>query len=361
MMHTFPELSSDSSSSGMSFESPSEITASFEAPPTSPPPSRARKFLRWSAASMGTLFLFVTFTVMQLPETRLKNTVQSLINQSLATRNMTMTSTRSELSIGLGVLYTLEDVTLTHPDSPLPAKLKKVQFSPSILGLFLNRLSGTAALESGTGQAEIHVSVGGLLSLLRSKTPSQGGTEEESGSTQHPLALQIHSENFDFGATQLLPFLIKTQLQFKVSGDAELNGTLGSPETYQGKVNWNLSQLRLPEQTVSGFKLPSLSMGSGQIQLDLENGSKKLNLTRVELGKLGAEDIAAQVKGVITLGRRMNESTLDSTLTLSVSEKVLQSIPLLQALLGMAKQPDGNFAYKLSGPLLTPFPVPLKQ
>ena len=103
-------------------------------------------------------------------------------------------------------------------------------------------------------------------------------------------------------------------------------------------------------------------MGTGKILLTLSEGSKKVELKTVQLGKTGsADDLTLQLSGNIALTPRFMDSNLDSKLKLTVSEKVLQALPLLQALLRMAVQPDGSFAYQLSGPLLTPFPVPLKE
>jgi len=348
------EFSSDSSMMPPSFGASTEErnTESFELPPVQEKPSRLKRVAKWLGTTLLVLVLFVLFTLVQLPQNRLRNSIEGLINRSLASRQIQLSTSKSELSFGLGISYTMENVTLTHPDSPLPAKLKRVVVSPSILGLFMNQLRVTAAIEAQSGQADLHVSLGGLFQMIKG-TPSE---------TPPPMAFQLHAEDFDLGSTQLIPFLIRTSINLKVSGDAEFRGSTGTPESYEGNAQIELTRIQIPEQTLMGFKVPPLAMGTGKIDLEIPNGSKKVTLKKIQLGKPGSsDDLTSSLDGSIQLGRRLNDSTIDSTLRLTVSEKLLQSIPLLQALLGMAKQPDGTYAYKLSGSLLTPFPVPLKQ
>jgi len=348
------EFSSDSSMVPPSFGGSTEDrnTESFELPPVQEKPSRLKRVAKWLGTTLLVMVLFVVFTIVQLPQNRLRNSIEGLINRSLASRQIQFSTGKSELSFGLGVSYSMENVSLTHPDSPLPAKFKRVVISPSILGLLMNRLDVTAAIESQSGHAHVHVSLGGLLQMVN-------GTVSES---PPPMVFRLHAEEFDLGSTQLIPFLIKTAIEFNVSGDAEFKGSTGTPESYEGSAQLKLTRIRVPEQTLMGFKVPSLAMSTGQIDLEIPSGSKKMTLKKVQLGKPGSsDDLSSLLDGSIQLGRRLNDSSIDSTLKLTVSEKLLQSIPLLQALLGMAKQPDGTYAYKLSGSLLTPFPVPLKQ
>jgi len=46
---------------------------------------------------------------------------------------------------------------------------------------------------------------------------------------------------------------------------------------------------------------------------------------------------------------------------LGFSEKVKQSLALLDSILGSAKQADGKYVYKLTGSFAAPFPVPDPQ
>jgi hypothetical protein len=107
-----------------------------------------------------------------------------------------------------------------------------------------------------------------------------------------------------------------------------------------------------------GFQLPAMTISDGTVDITIERG--KLLMKNVQIGK-ATDDLQMGITGDITLNRFMNASALNLKAVLGISEKVKQSISLIDSLLGPARQADGRYAYKVTGTMGAPFPVPETQ
>jgi hypothetical protein len=62
----------------------------------------------------------------------------------------------------------------------------------------------------------------------------------------------------------------------------------------------------------------------------------------------------------VVLGRNWQYSTLNLRADFSLSQNVIKSFVLIDALLSAGKKPDGSYSYTISGPLYSPTPTPAK-
>ena len=101
-----------------------------------------------------------------------------------------------------------------------------------------------------------------------------------------------------------------------------------------------------------------MDVSDGTIDATIEHG--KVLMKQVQIGK-GSDDLQIAVSGDIGLNRNINSSTLNMRAVIGFSEKLKQSLSLLDSLMGAAKQTDGKYVYKLTGSFAAPFPIPDPQ
>jgi hypothetical protein len=108
-----------------------------------------------------------------------------------------------------------------------------------------------------------------------------------------------------------------------------------------------------------GFNIPKIAVSESVA--DVTFGKGKATLKTVRIGKTGntAEDLRGTVTGDLLLAKSWDSSTLNLKIRFSLAESILKSFMLLDAILGAGKQPDGSYAFNLTGPLSAPMPIPI--
>ncbi|MCM2278705.1 MAG: type II secretion system protein GspN [Oligoflexia bacterium] len=303
-----------------------------------PAPSRARRALSLILWGVFAFVCLLSFTLLKLPEERIRNLVQGGISSALADRGIGFSANEGRISIGLGISYVMKGVTLTPPPPGEPAKIEKAVISPSILPLFLGRLGGTLRLEHGKGYLKASVS-----------------------RRKQDISATVHASAFDLGKTGLFPLLAELQGSTLLSGDVTIQGDPSVPSTLTGSVSIGLSDIVIDSQSISGFTIPRLSVSEGKV--DVEVDKAKATLKTLRLGKKGSatDDLTGTVSGNVALGRSWPSSTLNLKAEFGLSQKLLKAYSLLDALLGAGKRADGSYAYAITGPISAPMPAPAAQ
>ena len=98
-----------------------------------------------------------------------------------------------------------------------------------------------------------------------------------------------------------------------------------------------------------------MDVNEGVIDAAIDHG--KILMKQVQIGK-GSDDLQISLTGDIGLNRNINSSTLNLRTIIGFSDKLKQSLSLLDSLMGAAKQDDGKYVYKLTGSFMAPYPVP---
>jgi type II secretion system protein N len=174
-------------------------------------------------------------------------------------------------------------------------------------------------------------------------------------SKKDQIQAQVDLLDCDLGKLGVLAYAGNLKGGGIVNGQVQVEGSLNDITTLLGSANLALKQIRIEEQNVMGFNLPAMVVSEGKIDLKIEGG--KLVVKTVTLGK-GNDDILLSLTGDIALNRAINYSTLNLRTVFGFSENVKQNIGLLDSILGVGKGSDGKYAYKLTGSLGAPFPMP---
>lgn len=304
------------------------------------PASRTQRILQTLGWTFFALSCFLLFTVLKLPETRIKNLVQGYISSALAPYGMSITMGEADLSLGFGLSYEMKDVLVNFPPPTPPLRLESLEITPSISALFLGDIAAHLQAEAVEGSLKASVSTDAL-------SPGEA------------VSLSFDLDQLNIGKLGILPALASgLQGGLIASGSGTFSGNLASPNSLEGQVDLDLKKITIPQQSLMGFSIPKLGVSEGKVDLALDKGKVKLN--QVKIGKAGtADDIVASLSGSANLGRRLDMSTVDLRADFNFSENVKKSFSLLDALLAAGRKPSGGYAFKLTGPVTGIMPTPV--
>lgn len=308
-------------------------TQEIEVPKATPVLIRILRLIGWLLLGLICLSLF---TLIKLPQARVKSLIEGSISAALAPKGISFTAEKAGVSLGFGLYYKMENVVVTFPPPAPQAKIEKIEVSPSILPLLLGRKGG------------------------RFWVTNAGGKMNGSFSMQGPeVSLSFNAKELDLGKLGVLPIAAGMQGSALISGEASLSGNLSSPAESNGAVDLQLSKIVFEQQNISGFNIPRLSVSEGRVEASIQKG--KVGIKTFQLGKPGsADDLIATLTGDMTLGKQWASSTLNLHANFRLSQKIISSLILIDALLGAGKQADGSYSYDLTGGLYSPTPVPKK-
>jgi len=302
-------------------------------------PSFVMKVLRGFGWVLTFVLLLTTFTLLKLPETRIKNYVQGQIQAYLAPQGIGFSAESGKLGIMMGLSYTFEGVTLTPPPPANPVKIDRIQLHPSMIGMIRGKLGGTLKISQGNGS----------LQVTGSAQPTANRMDAD---------VEFVADQLDLGKLGIFPMAAKLQGSAILSGSGRINGDLNIPSSLAGDLKVELTQITIDQQTFMGFAVPKLLISGAKTDLFIDRG--KSSIKTFALGKEGSsDDLIGKIEGNAVLGKQLESSTLNLQTRFRFSEKVLKAFILIDALLGVGKQPDGTFAFNVTGPLLSPVPAPI--
>lgn len=295
-----------------------------------------QKIMRRVGWGVFAFFTLIVFTLMKLPEDRVKAYIDGNISALLAPRGISYSAGDSSLSVLFGITYTLKDVTLTFPPPSPQARIDQIEISPSFLSLLIGKFGGSLWIKAGNGT---------LSSSFSVKNPE--------------ASLSFKAKKLDLGRLGLIPALLGVRGSGLLEGTASLSGNMLIPSTVEGAVDLRLTQVAMDPQSIEGFAVPRLALS--EVIANLEISRAKATIKTLRIGKQGnaADDIQGVLTGEITLTKLWEMSNLNLKAHFGFSENVMKSFALLDMLLASGKQADGTFAFSLTGPLASPIPTPI--
>jgi type II secretion system protein N len=293
-----------------------------------PPKKSAVKI---GALSLLFIFLVLLLTILKLPQVRITNLLQGYVQLALDPYGVYVTDRGRELSTLHGFRYTLDHPTLEFADQTR-VELDSLVVSPNFAPLLKGRMGVNAVLRQGP--ASVTLDGAGRADKIDAK---------------------LDLDHVDIGKFGLLAYYGGLKGSGQITGTTQIEGALSDPTSLTGSIDLKIKNLKLDEQNVMGFQLPALMVSEGAIDIDIHGG--KLVIKNVHLGK-DNDDLVLALTGDITLNRFVNASQLNLKTNFSLSDKVKQSLALLDSLLGGGKLADGRYAFKIGGTLGAPFPQP---
>jgi type II secretion system protein N len=303
---------------------------------TTDEPTRFRKWIRLIAWSCVAFFFLGVFTIMKLPQDRIRNLVNGHISGALAPYGISFIANESHLSIGFGVSYVMKDVTLILPPPSEAVKIEKVVLSPSILALFTGKMGADLSLVQGKGELSSSVAVHGT-----------------------DASVSIKIRDLDLGKLGLTVALANIRAGALLGGSVNLTGDFAVPSTLVGEVDLKLDQIYVEPQTIVGFKI-SQKLAISESRLRVTFDKSKAKIETIRLGKEGSttDDIRGSGSGDISLSRQWITSVLNLKTSFALSDTIKKDIFLIDAILAPGKRPDGSYAVNFTGPFNAIMPTP---
>jgi type II secretion system protein N len=299
------------------------------------PPSGLKKTLSLLAWCSFGFSCLVFFTILKLPDDRLKEIIQGNIANALSQRQMSMTAGKTAISIFPRVSYTMSDITLNLPPPQASTHIDRIEVAPSLVSLLTGKLGASISIENGDG------SLSAIASFRGSK-----------------IGIKFNSEKMDLGKIGLLPALAGISGSMVVTGKGNLSIDADSMNQTDGEIQLALSHVVIDAQAISGFNIPKISVSQGKLEMDMNQGRGVLKSLILGQQSSATDDIKANFSGDINLAKTLQLSTINVRGTFSFSTAVLKGLSLLEMILAPGKQPDGSYSYKIAGPLLSPNPSP---
>jgi type II secretion system protein N len=299
------------------------------------PPSKLRttlSFIAWCSFGFSCL---VFFTVLKLPDDRLKEIIQGNIAAALAPKGITMTTGKSAITIFPRVSYTMSDVTLNFPPPQAPAHIDRIEVGPSLASLFSGKLGASVAIENGDGSMS-------MLAAFR-------GTR---------IGIKFNADKMDIGKIGILPTLANLTGSLVVTGKGSISADTNALNQTDGEMQLALSHIVIDSQAISGFNIPKISISQGKLDMDMNQGRGVIKILSLGQPTSATDDIKANFSGDLNLGKDVQASTINVRGIFSFSTTILKSLSLIEMILQPYKQPDGNYSCKLAGSLLSPNPSP---
>lgn len=299
-------------------------------------PSPAKTWLKRILWSFFAVFCLLFFTLLKLPEDRIKNYIRGSIASVLSAQGIGFSSSQEILSIGWGVSYVMKDVTLTVPPAGEMVKIDQISVAPAIFPALTGKLGGKFWIKQGLGALHGAVSMKG-----------------------NQVEADIDATGFELHKTGLLPALAGFQGNATISGKVLFVGDPNQPSSWEGKINLDLKNVGLDPQNVMGFSIPKVTVSQGKVDLLIDKS--KLTIRTFQLGKAGntADDLQATVTGDLQLAKSWNASTVNIRTNFGLSPTILKSFAILDTLLGAGKQPDGTYSFQFNGPMTGVVPSPV--
>ena len=280
------------------------------------------------------VMLLVFFTLTKLPQSKITALIQGMVQTSLDPYGIYITDHGRELSIWKGFEYRLNQPSIELPDQSR-IELDSLVISPKIASLFTGKIGAVLEVVQEKSKLNIEGTIRGDL---------VDGT--------------LKFDAIDLGKFGLLSFAGGIKGGGQLTGDIHIDGHLADLPSLAGNIDLKLKHIHLEDQNLFGFHLPDMDVNDGIINATINQG--KVSMKQFVVGK-GNDDLQLTLTGDISLNRNINSSNLNLRAVIGLSEKVRQSIPLLDTLLGSAKQGDGKYVYKLTGSFMAPMPMPDPQ
>ncbi|MFZ9596513.1 MAG: hypothetical protein ACO3A2_10600 [Bdellovibrionia bacterium] len=185
------------------------------------------------------------------------------------------------------------------------------------------------------------------------------------------FSLAFVAQKLELEKLGVLPFLAGFQMNAALEGEGSFSGDLANPSSIGGSAEVSLSKLSLDAQSIAGFQIPKSGISEAVAKIQADKGKAVIKTFRV--GKPNAapssattqaptaDDLMASITGDVVLGKSIEMSQLNLKVNFALSETLMKSFVLLDALIGSGKQSNGSYSFSLTGPLYAPVAAPLSE
>ena len=299
------------------------------------PQSRFSKGVKTTGLGLSRHLQPLFFTITKLPDDRIQSYVQGNLSTLLASRGITLTIGESKINYLFGISYIMKDVTFNLPPPAQPAHVDSIEVSPTLLPLLTGKIGAKIVLKNSNGEMTL-----------------TGGFRGSS------ISGSIDAQQFDIGKIGLLKIAADVTGSAVISGKADFSTSTEDMTATDATIDLDLRKIVIDSQSIQGFTIPRLAMSDGKVDIDIDHGKGQVKTLRIGRADSATDDIKANLTGEVLFGKTLQNSTINIKAVFSLSDSLMKSFALLDAILAAGKLPGGGYAYKLQGPVLSPNPIP---
>ncbi len=320
-----------------------ETTGSIATRPQKP---LFKRILNWLPF---TLLCLTLFTLAKLPTFQFQNIIQDKIFESLRPLGITLSAEQTKFGFLTGLSYTLTNATVTLAKSRTTLKYGRITLRPKLLPLLSKKFGINAVLLRDKSAIEIDAT--GNQSHFDASVDFSEADLTQFGLFE--ILSQFITDPFDVMGT-----VGRTKPQLILDGGLQIAGSPNEPNSMKGQSNLKIKKISIRNLKLPIFEIPKVEISEGLIKTNIVNG--KLNFESVTFGKPAAkDDLFGTATGTLDLGKSSFDSRYNVKVKFGISEELAKTFgPLLGAILGPAKQPDGMYAYNILGSVARPIATP---
>jgi len=309
-----------------------------------------KKILGWSM-----LFLALTgfLTILKFPSNEIETYAEDMINSNLSKFGMILVARESEMGFFPSFSYTFEKVSLFGKNSSDPISIDLLELSVSYFALLTGQISGDILLKQDKST---------ITSNFFSDIPSGKKAKGKFG------LKGVQIKNFDLLKSGIGKSLLPIQLEGIIDGDMDLEMDMNDASTLVLTTDIKFQKAKIPTQKLTNapvspllksFQIPEINLSKSIFKLRARQGT--LRFEKVQIGEPtnSDDDLTADLKGSIRLGKILMASDLDLNIEYGLSEAIQAKNPLLKSVLG-APGTNGKYRATVSGTLGAPRANPLK-
>lgn len=283
------------------------------------------------------IFAFFLFLALKLPEARIQNLVIAHLRILAQDQGLLFSAEKVRIGVIFGPALKLYNVELKAMDDERQVlKIPYARIRPKLLSLLTStkKASITAELLDG----DISGTIGATMA-----------NNNFGGPGASKIIVDLGLNKLDLSKSNLLKKFLQVDLSSgRVKGDIDVSLDFQQPQKSDGRIDLNLEKLVSPPQALYGFNLPRINIGQSRIDIAIKSG--QVSIRTFDVGQnTSTDDIVAKITGGGTLDRALERTRIDAKANFRLSSTLIQSFPLLDALIGSARTPDGSYSYRLTG------------
>ncbi len=275
------------------------------------------------------IFFFIIFIIAKLPDDKIQRLILSSMKIKFQEAGYLINSEAIRVGIFTGLRLKMTNTDIRSLDNDKEEiKIEHLSVRPHLFSMLMSMKKFSLNAELLGGEID------GMIGL------SQTGFTSD-----------LEIENLSIEKASLLKKFILVQLSGILNSNINLTFSANEPIKSSGKLSLSLKNIRLPEQSISGFLLPSIQVSEAQIESQMESG--KLLLKDSWIGKdiNKGDDIVINVGGDISLNMPVERSQLNLKAVMTLSPKMKEKLPVY--LLDSYKCPDGRYGMRFNGMLMS--------
>ncbi len=176
-----------------------------------------------------------------------------------------------------------------------------------------------------------------------------GGRIKGDAALLNPDSAQVSWQGVKLAELEPFSAIRLPKVRGTTSGNIRVKLPLQSAQRASGLLAATISGAGVGPGELKGFTIPSLELGDGSLDIEVDGG-------RINFGKVNfaGGDVGLGVDGSITIANQFKRSALDLSATIRPTREAERKLSIPFSMLAQYKKPDGTVAFRVTGTPASP-------